>query len=790
MIKKILFFGLLWCCSAMMQAQQRPNIIFFVVDDLGYMDLGCYGSTTIKTPNIDALASDGIRFTHHYAAAPRCAASRTSMMTGKFESRPSVATSMYLASDNNVNGYAETTWAQALKDNGYKTFFIGKWHLGHDTSHYPDDFGFDINIAGDEHGSPPTYWYPYAGIDEETGLTGSLNTAVGTGAVDITAARHSNFIGANGVAGAAPATGEEEEYLTDRITWEVNDFIHNHVTTTPTVPFMAMVAHYGVHVPFEAKSSYVSTAQTDINNAGFTGAEFVQDLTTETKLQQDNATYNAMIKSIDDSLGAIRQKLVAEGIANNTIIVLTSDNGGLSTNEHGSNRERATSNKPLRMGKTWLYDGGIRLPLIVYGPNYRSGVVEDEPVINTDYFPTFLEMGDTALMPTQHLDGESFEKLLLTSANGGDANYTKTKPMFWNFDYASGGTADVSMAAYREGQYKLCELKYTSGFELYDVVNDPGETTDLSASMPAKVAELKDKLFQFRTDAGISHRVTNTGFINVNKRLYDAMNTAMGTNVQASYGCAEPNGTTNDIIYNGGFDCWYDLDWSLYKDAAYSSGAATFADAGVNSRTGGKGAKVTVATGGSVGKIRLVNSTYYGNFKGGDLTLSVYAKSPVASKFKYQILVKYADGTSATYLSPSNFTTTSTYAKYSYTFPTATISTKETTSIEVRIQCGLTVGDIYFDDFEGKVSGITLSTPLTEEESAKLVSYDDDLNSIVLDTDTKIGQVYVIDATGSVVKLVKGNVKTIHVGTLSKGIYIVKVFLENGKIATKKIAIF
>ena len=201
-----------------------------------------------------------------------------------------------------LDGYAETTFAQALKDQGYKTFFIGKWHLGHDEDHYPDSFGFDINISGSDFGAPPTYWYPYS-------ADGKTLPDLSTG-------------GTNG------------EYLTDRITSETNNFIDNQIANSPNQPFLAMVSHYGVHTPLEAKVEDVTYFQNKVNTTTYTGPAFENDLTAKTKLHQDNATYAAMIKSIDESLGALRANLKVKGIEDNTIIILTSDNGGLSTNRN------------------------------------------------------------------------------------------------------------------------------------------------------------------------------------------------------------------------------------------------------------------------------------------------------------------------------------------------------------------------------------------------------------------------------------------------------------------------
>tara|TARA_B100000809_G_scaffold32497_1_gene28364 strand:- start:31098 stop:33461 length:2364 start_codon:yes stop_codon:yes gene_type:complete len=742
--------------SAQITTSTAPNIIFFIVDDLGYMDLSCYGSDFYETPNIDQLATDGIRFTHGYEAAPRCAASRTSIMSGKFESRPSVSQSMYLPSDNNPNGYAETTFAQALKDEGYKTLFIGKWHLGHDEDHYPDSFGFDINIAGCDFGSPPTYWYPYS---------------VGSKVMpDLSMARHPNY-NDNGV--------DKDEYLTDRITNEVKDFITDHTANNPTVPFLTMVSHYGVHVPFEAKESHSNYYEDKVTNQNYQGPEYVADLTMEAKLNQDNYVYAAMIKSIDESLGALRQSLIDNGIADNTIIVVTSDNGGLSTKGHGSSRERATSNKPLRGGKTWLYEGGIRLPLIVYGPDYRSGIVESRPVVGTDFYPTFLEMAGVNLLPEQHLDGESFEKVLLTNANGGDESHLRSKSIYWNFDYASDGTANVSMAAVRYENYKLLEYKYDNRFELYDVVNDIGETTDISASNAVLAEQLKDTLFSFRSKAGVSHRVTNSGFKETNKLLYDSMNAILGTDVQEDFGCSTP--ASLEVIYNKDFECWYDLDWNLRLS---SPAQGTMMNSGVESRTGNNGVHINVTTKDALFKVRLENTSYYDDFNGATVKVGAYVKSSNSNKIKFQIKTDNSDESSKTYIS-SKFTTTGSYQYYEYTF---NLNDVETDFLTVRLQCGEDTGDVYIDDWFSEVSNSNLSTRSIDTSSIIIIiSPNPTQDFIHIDGPLITKKVMVIDQTGKLIKKELGNIERLSLRDLQPGIYMVKVFFENNTYVFKRI---
>lgn len=769
MLKKYLYMcAVLFSSFGFSQANTatEPNIIFFIVDDLGYYDLEIYNDLLganatglYETPNIDAMANQGVMFTHAYEAAPRCAASRTSIMTGKFESRPSVTSGLYLPADNHPDGYAETTWAQALKNEGYKTFFIGKWHLGHDANHYPDSFGFDINLGGSDVGAPNTYWHPYAN---------EMN----------------DIISPPPAAGLTIADGTTGDYLTDRITAVTNNFISTHVTNNPTQPFLAMVSHYGVHTPLEAKAADVTTFQNKVNNITYTGPEFENDLTAKTRLHQNNATYAAMIKSIDESLGSIRAQLTSSGIADNTVIILTSDNGGLSTTEIGGNRELPTSNRPFRGGKTWLFEGGVRLPLIVYGPSstFRSNTVVDTPVVGTDFFPTILELGNAPLLPAQHLDGESFKDLLVTSGN---ASFTRTNPIIWDFNFASSGTANVSMAGARQGNFKLLEFKYNNVFELYDVVNDPGETTDLSGSNPAIVEQLKNAIFSYRSNAGITHRVTNSGQIAENEYLYNNMNAQTGSNIQPSFGCAEPS-AIDSIIYNGGHECWYDLDWPI--NVATGSDASLSEAGPTEARTGNVALKINVVNGGGYGKVRVTNTAFYEDLQGADITLSVYAKSNNSNRIRFQLKVNYTDGSNSTFNAANEFTTSNTYQQYSYTYPTLTITSQPVESVEVRLQLGRDNGEITIDDWSSQVTGITLSTPIFEME--KIAVYPNPTSDYInISGPFVVTKAYLIDLNGRLVKKSIGDTERIDVSDVATGTYILKAFVEGNQHIVKKITI-
>lgn len=726
-MKNLFFFVFGIICTTVFA--QQPNIIFFIIDDFGYSDSGCYGSTFYETPAIDQLAADGIRFTNAYEAAPRCVESRKSIMSGQYAYRPEL-------SNLTASHY---TWAEALQDAGYATFFTGKWHLAHQADEMPEEQGFDTNIAGDEFGSPPTYWFPYKNDSE-----GQLPT-IG----------NARFDGTNEVNN--PRTGDAEEYLTDRLTLETNKWIEEHVSAHPTQPFVTMVSHYGVHTPIEGKSAYESkyVAKNNINNYPVDAS--VNELTGKTKLYQDNVTYASMIQSIDESLRDIRAKLVDLGIEDNTVIILTSDNGGVSTVPITSNREMVTSNRPLKTGKGWLYEGGIRLPLIVYGPNFRHGVVENTPVVGTDYYPTMLEIAGAPLVPNQHKDGISFKDVLVNTG------YERSEPIVWNYDFAKVGTGNPAMGAVRQGQYKLVELKYNWQYELYDIVADPGETNDISANNPAKVAELKKILFDKRSEVGASHTVTNTSFMETQQELYEEMNAVTGANIQPGELCAAP--VNGSIVRNGDFECRYDIDWSVtYTNSA----VAKLIDGVDESRNNSDGAaKVEVTTAGSLGHVRIENTLFEGNLNGKTVTVSVYAKSPDAAKIKFQLKVQQSNGSAKTYTGVNKFDLTSDYVKYEESFE---LDGVDTDNIVLRIQCGEVQGDLYLDDVLGTYP---VSSPPTS--GANIIvnpGFESGYNSD-----------WSLETSGAAVASYAGETSNVYEGNVAAKVEVTTVENSNGKVA-------
>lgn len=433
----------------------KPNFIFILADDLGWRDLGCYGSAFYETPHLDRLAASGVRFTSAYAACSVCSPTRASIMTGKYPARLHLTDWLPGRADRpdqKLNRptiiqhlpLEEVTLAEALRDGGYRTAFIGKWHLG-GKGFYPEQQGFDTNLGGCELGHPPSYFSPYR-----------IPTL---------------------------PDGPKGEYLTDRLTDEAVKYIEN----TRDEPFLLYLAHYAVHNPQQAKPELVEKYRAKAAQLPPPrGPEFRPEGKTKARQIQNQPVYAAMIQSLDENVGRIMDALDRLGLAQNTVVVFTSDNGGLSTAE-GS----PTSNSPLRAGKGWPYEGGVREPLIIRGPGVGTpGAVCDVPVISTDYYPTFLELAGLPLRPAQHADGVSLAPLL----KGGTL---PERPLFWHYPHYSnqGGAPD---GAVRLGDYKLIEWYEDMRAELFNLKDDVAETRDLATQQPQTVTNLRERLHAWR----------------------------------------------------------------------------------------------------------------------------------------------------------------------------------------------------------------------------------------------------------------------------------------------------
>lgn len=440
---------------------RRPNIVFFLVDDLGWADVACYGSEVYQTPNIDELAERGVRFTNAYASHPMCKASRFAVMMGKHATRERSSSPM--KKKRQLPGTEEeTTLAEALREGGYTTFFAGKWHLEkRGATPRPETMGFDVSVGVNKRGEPATYFFPYGSDGDPASLPDLVEA------------------------------GEEGEYLTDRLTDEAIRFIE----ANRERPFFVYLSHYAVHKPLEGKEELVAKYEEVVANKEFPQPAHVKLGKADQKLYQDNPTYAAMVESVDESLGRLIQALERLGLSEDTIVVFTSDNGGDSCNARTGGRN-STSNVPLKAGKFWLYEGGIRVPLIVsYPREIGGGVTRDVVVTGTDHYPTLLELAGLEAREEQHVDGVSFASLLRGATDW------EREAAFWHFPIEGNLASVVGMppgSAIREGDYKLIEWYESGTYELYDLSTDIGEEHDLKDQQPEKARELLTRLRAWR----------------------------------------------------------------------------------------------------------------------------------------------------------------------------------------------------------------------------------------------------------------------------------------------------
>ena len=436
------------------------NIAFILADDLGWADVGCYGADLHETPHIDRLASRGMRFTDAYAAAPVCSPTRASILTGKYPARLHMTTWHENAADPPQDRplappvtvadlpHAEVTIAEALHPRGYLNALVGKWHLG-TAAYYPETQGFDVNIGGTHWGAPQTFFYPYRG----SRLYGGEFRYV----------PHLEF-------------GRPGEYLTDRLTDEALRVIDN----AGERPFFLYLAHHAVHTPIEAPPGMVERYAVRVQPA----------------MHHRNAAYAAMTRSLDDSVGRVLGHLEERGIAGRTAVIFTSDNGGY-INRYRD--EAVTSNYPLRSGKGALYEGGVRVPLIVYWPGVTPvGAVCREPVVSMDLYATVLDMAGLAGTADYRrgVDALSLAPLLRDPATrlARDAIY---------FHYPHYYPTTTPVSAVRSREWKLLEFLEDNRVELYNLAHDPGEQNDLSARLPERAAALRHALHAWREAAAV-----------------------------------------------------------------------------------------------------------------------------------------------------------------------------------------------------------------------------------------------------------------------------------------------
>ncbi len=463
-------FALILVLISVNSFSQKKNVLVIVIDDLGYHDLTHTGSKLYETPNIDKLAKAGVEFHNAYVSHPRCLPSRYAIQTGKFPARNQIP------GKNNSLTVDDISMGQAFKDNGYHTFFAGKWHLGHDPKQWPQNKGYDINKGGCAAGAPKSYFYPY---------NESRNKNV--------SGKHGNIVGLDG--------GKPGEYLTDRLTQETIKFIN---MDHHGKPFFAMLCHYGVHTPFEAPDSIIQKYRKKLKTMKFEGPDIILK-DGETKTHQDNVVYAAMIETVDKSLGQIMQVLDEKGLLDSTIIVFTSDHGGLSNRGVGNPRKLATSNLPLRAGKGHVYEGGTKVPFIIYDKEYNSKKDCNEVTINTDIYPTVLDLCGLPLLPEQHKDGISMKPYI------SDEKDITDRTLFWHSPRARPrSTGDHNCSAIRVGKYKLIDYLDDNSIELYDLEKDPYEENNLAETDKKLTKKLLNELNAWKKEIhAIAPKKTN-----------------------------------------------------------------------------------------------------------------------------------------------------------------------------------------------------------------------------------------------------------------------------------------
>lgn len=437
----------------------QPNILFILVDDLGYMDIGANNPDTFyETPNIDALAASGMRFTDGYAANPVCSPTRYSIMTGKYPTRVQ-ATNFFSGKREGLFKPAplidrmpleEITIAEALKSAGYKTFFAGKWHLGPNEHYWPTKQGFDINKAGWTRGGPyggGKYFSPYGNPRIEDGPDG--------------------------------------EHLPYRLASETMQFMEDNKNG----PFLAYLSFYSVHTPLMAPDELVKKYEAKAKRLGLVGQ---QEFATEeqalpiqeerkVRISQQHAVYAAMMEAMDTNVGRVLDKLEELGIENNTVVCFMSDNGGLSTSEG-----LPTSNLPLRGGKGWTYEGGIREPYLIRWPGKtQPGSVNSTPVSSIDFYPTLLDIADVKI--DHSIDGISIVPEL--TGNGS----IDRDALYWHYPHYS-NQGGFPSGAIRIGDWKLIERYEDGRVHLYNLKDDIGELNDLAKKHPDRVNSMKAKL--------------------------------------------------------------------------------------------------------------------------------------------------------------------------------------------------------------------------------------------------------------------------------------------------------
>ena len=457
---------ILFSCNS----EKKYNLLFILVDDLGWTDVSYNYSDFYETSYIDKLSETSMLFDNAYAASSVCSPTRAAIMTGKHPTRVNITdwipgldpkNKLLLGPvDRNELPLEETTIAEVLRDNNYSTFYTGKWHLGSE-GHYPEDQGFDVNIGGFEKGSPMGgYYSPY---------------------------KNPKLV-----------DGPEGEYLTDRLTLETIELIKKR---DPNKPFAAFLSFYNVHTPIQENNEFIDYYVEKLKSYENKSPQTIKEGDAITLLNQRNAKYASMVHATDNNIGRIIKYLKENNIYDNTLIVFTSDNGGLSTQR----RVAPTSVYPLRAGKGWLYEGGIRIPQLIKLPNQTDREIISEPVVSYDLFPTIANLLNLSYK-VDDIDGVDLSNLFVKKDINRDF-------IFWHFPHYHGSLWKPG-SALRNNDWKLVELHEENKLELYNLKDDLSESVDVSNKFPEITSRLAAKLNEIKIDLGANKATLNENYNN------------------------------------------------------------------------------------------------------------------------------------------------------------------------------------------------------------------------------------------------------------------------------------
>jgi arylsulfatase A-like enzyme len=453
---------LLFSCNKEVEKQfEKPNILFVLVDDLGYHDLGITGSNFYETPNVDQLALESMVFTQGYAASRVCSPSRASIMTGKFTARHGITDWIgakagedwrkrnrhdKLLPANYIQALPkeDATIAETFKNNGYKTFFAGKWHLG-DKGSYPEDHGFEINKGGFHRGGPAGgFFSPWKNPKLKSKKNG--------------------------------------ENLTIRLAEETAQFIKQNKDTA----FFAFLSFYAVHAPIQTTKTKWNKYRNKADSLGIAKTGYTMERVLPIRDVQDNPIYGGLVESMDDAVGIVLNALKENGLDKNTIVIFTSDNGGVASGDNYS-----TSNFPLRGGKGYQWEGGIREPFFIKVPWLENKVAETNfPVISTDFYPTLLDLANIPLQPTQHVDGISLKPIL----EGKEINVDR--PLYWHYPHYGNQGGEPSSIIQQNG-WKLIHYWEDDREELFKLPSTEKDELNVLKKHPKIAKKLSNQLLSW-----------------------------------------------------------------------------------------------------------------------------------------------------------------------------------------------------------------------------------------------------------------------------------------------------